>query len=401
MTSSITETGSESVRLLRVSAVEAATDDAIGLSDTEPPLPPPGPLQPLAALESALRPALQRTPCLIQFSGGRDSSVLLAVAMQLARREGLPEPVPATLRFPGVPSTHESHWQEMVLRHLGITDWHRQTIVDSEMEMVGPIARGVLSRHGLLCPATGFFVVPLLEAAGEGTLVSGIDGDGLFNGGNIRAVMALKERPELRDPLRIAKALAPAALRRAHTRRDRKLSLSWLRPAAQAEFNARWAPQLASEPVRWDRYVAWFARLRRLLLIRQILAILATDTNTYLRFPLQDPQFLSSLGAHGGRTGWRDRTGAYRALFGHLLPRALIERSDKTFFTGVHWGPLTRDFVEQWNGEGLFPEIVDAEALREEWLKPDPDVRTGFLLHLAFVRSLGGDADHSLDRVLE
>ena len=51
--------------------------------------------------------ALRRPPCLVSFSGGLDSSALLAVATAVARREGLDDPVPATLVVPGSPESDE------------------------------------------------------------------------------------------------------------------------------------------------------------------------------------------------------------------------------------------------------------------------------------------------------
>ena len=61
-------------------------------------------LTPLAALEEAILPALRRPPCLVSFSGGRDSSCVLAAATRAARREGLQPPVPVTLRVSNAPS---------------------------------------------------------------------------------------------------------------------------------------------------------------------------------------------------------------------------------------------------------------------------------------------------------
>ena len=55
---------------------------------------------PRAAFEAAILPGLRRSPCLVSFSGGRDSSAVLATATAVARREGLPLPVPITHRFP-------------------------------------------------------------------------------------------------------------------------------------------------------------------------------------------------------------------------------------------------------------------------------------------------------------
>ncbi len=55
---------------------------------------------PLAALERAILPALLRPPCVMSFTGGRGSSLVLAAAVQLARSEGLELPVPATIQVP-------------------------------------------------------------------------------------------------------------------------------------------------------------------------------------------------------------------------------------------------------------------------------------------------------------
>ena len=77
---------------------------------------PPCPLPvtvptPRAALDEILVQELSQPPCLVSFSGGRDSSVLVAAALDVARRRGLPEPVSFTLRYPGAADAEESVWQ--------------------------------------------------------------------------------------------------------------------------------------------------------------------------------------------------------------------------------------------------------------------------------------------------
>ena len=82
-------------------------------------------MSPREALERAILPALLRPPCLVSFSGGRDSAAVLAVATALARREGLPAPIPATNVFPAADDSDETAWQELIVRHLGLSEWVR------------------------------------------------------------------------------------------------------------------------------------------------------------------------------------------------------------------------------------------------------------------------------------
>ncbi|MFL5910985.1 MAG: asparagine synthase-related protein, partial [Gaiellaceae bacterium] len=98
----------------------------------------PAPPVPLEALERALLPALARPPCGVAFSGGRDSSALLAAAVRAARRAGLEEPVAVTLRFPGRARAEESRWQELVARAVGLERWEILEIGD-ELDFVGPL----------------------------------------------------------------------------------------------------------------------------------------------------------------------------------------------------------------------------------------------------------------------
>lgn len=122
-----------------------------------------GRVDPRATLEALLRPALARAPCVIGFSGGRDSSALLAVAVALARREGWPEPVPVTLEYDSE-RTFERPWQEMVIAHVRVDEWVRLKLSD-ELDFVGPVAAEGLRRHGVLFPANAHMIVPLARAA--------------------------------------------------------------------------------------------------------------------------------------------------------------------------------------------------------------------------------------------
>ena len=60
------------------------------------------PVRPIEAVEAVVLAGLERPPCLVSFSGGRDSSALLAVAVRLADREGF-SPTPRSRSRPGFP----------------------------------------------------------------------------------------------------------------------------------------------------------------------------------------------------------------------------------------------------------------------------------------------------------
>src|SRR5215471_5458274 len=112
----------------------------------------PSEVQPRVAFAESMVAALSRPPCVVSFSGGRDSSLVLALAVDVARREGLSLPVPVTVRTAGDADAEELSWQESVVRHLGLDDWDRVAIGE-ELECIGTEAGQILLRHGVLWPA--------------------------------------------------------------------------------------------------------------------------------------------------------------------------------------------------------------------------------------------------------
>ena len=346
-----------------------------------PELPPlePG-TTPRAALEAALLPALRRSPCLVSFSGGRDSSAVLAAAAAVARREGLPAPVPFTYRFPAAGGTDESDWQELVIEHLGLDEWLRIER-SSELEAVGPVATSVIRRHGLLWPCNTYFHDPIFEAAAGGAVLTGIGGDEAFMGSSWdRAVAVLqgRVRPVPRDVLRVGFALAPVAVKRVFIRRWLPELFPLLRPAARREVEAFIADDAAREPLRRER------RLRQLLGSPALrtglrgMQALAADRDAVVAHPLHDPRFLAALAAEP--SGRRSRTESMEALVGDLLPRAVLGRSTKSHFAEVLWGRASLELAASWDGVGIDEQLVDAEGLRRVWSAAQPDTQTITLL---------------------
>ena len=110
---------------LDLSRLELATGLLFGASPRPVRLPDAGGCLPRQALEREILPSLLRPPCLVSFSGGRDSSAILAAAATLARREGLPLPIPATNVIATAEEADESEWQHRVIAHLGLDEWLR------------------------------------------------------------------------------------------------------------------------------------------------------------------------------------------------------------------------------------------------------------------------------------
>ena len=366
--------------------LEVASGLVFGLTPTHPvPMEVVG--EPIDAFERAILPALQRPPCIVSFSGGRDSSAVLAAAVRVARREGLPLPIPLTNRFPAVKDSHESDWQERVVAHLGLDDWLKPEFTD-ELDCVGPVATSVLRRHGLLWPFNAHFHVPHLEAAPGGSVLTGIGGDEILSSSSwarARVVLSGRARPQLRDVLRVGFLAAPPLVRRAVLRRRAPFEYSWLRPRAHRAVSAAWAAHGASEPFAWEAQFGWRLRFRYLHVGLTSLALLADDASVRIVHPFTDAAFSAALARLPKRRRYADRTAAMRLLFGDLLPDDVLARTTKSSFDEAFWSDWSRALAADWSGAGADRELVDVEALREEWSSPDPDPRSFTLVQAAWL----------------
>lgn len=350
---------------------------------------------PLEALEPVVLRALRRSPCLVSFSGGRDSSAVLAVAVHLARREGLPDPIPATIRAPAAPWSDESRWQELVVGHLGVGDWLRVDVTD-ELDVVGPVAQEVLRRHGLLWPFNVHFHVPLLEAARGGALLTGIGGDELFNAATSRraaAVLARRVPPVRRDARRIALHAAPRLLRRWWHRRSDDAAHPWLTPRGASAARRVLAVTEAAEPRRMRPRLAHVRSARYLRVGTDSLALVAADAGAEIAHPLLDAGVWASVAHRAPRGGFLGRDDAMHAIFGGLLPGELLGRRDKAGFDEVFFHDHSRALAEHWSGAGVPAGLVDAAALREHWLAPAPRAQSFSLLQAAWLASTGDRVD--------
>lgn len=367
------------------SALEIVTGMPFGSCAVEPhaePVP-----SPRAALASLLRPALSKPPCVIAFSGGRDSSALLAVAVDVARREQWPLPIPVTLRFSNA-ATEETAWQEVVLRHLGLDDWIRLQI-GQELDFLGPVAIRGLRRHGLLYPANAHVVVPMAEHAVGGHLLTGVGGDDVFGNWpwhHLASVIAGRARASVGDARRLLHVAAPTSLRAEIKRRREPLGLPWVVASERRHVAQALAAELASAPRSWSARMIWSAGWRPWRVTADTMDVLARDAGATVDSPFLHPAFLASLAAAGGRCGWGDRRATMHALFGDLLPESVISRRGKAEFSGPFYATATKRFADEWDGDaGPASALVRPEVLREMWRSGQPHGMSAMLLQAAWI----------------
>jgi asparagine synthase (glutamine-hydrolysing) len=371
---------------LRPTPLELASGLTFGADDQAPRVQMRGAPHPRAAIEELLRAALARPPCLVSFSGGRDSSSVLATATAVARRDGLPLPIPTTLRFPGAPGADESEWQELVVRHLRLPDWDRIEI-STELDLIGPYSGAVLRRHGVLWPPFSYVHEPILERAKGGTVLTGAGGDEALSRG---AFSGCRGRGWLRrsNLTTLAVALAPRAVRRRRFAREPQPPSPWLHRHVEAEVHRLGSEWRGRSPDRWDAAIAWWWRSRYRANVSASLDLLAADAGTTVVSVFVEPTVVGALCRHFGFRGPASRKAAVSELFGDVLPPALVQRTGKAFFDEAVLGERTMAFAAAWDGTGVDAALVDLDRLAEEWRRPKPDVRTALLLQHAWLSAI-------------
>lgn len=360
----------------------------------EPAHPPRSPRAPRtgpsarSVLEKIILDQLAEGRSSVSFSGGRDSSLILAMACHVARREGLPQPVAVTMRH-GSARSQEQEFQEQVIVHLGVQDWVTVDVRDS-MDLLGVEATSCLLQTGIQAPPNAYLHIPLVRAAPVGTLLTGVGGDEMLGSTGGRVAQLLTRRQGLipRDAVVLAYALAPSPLRRLRGRRRPFPWSPWLRPEARKAVIARYAANSSQVRWRWDTAVRRFARSRYRRLATASLEVIAMPSGRRIASPLFDASFIQAHAREWGAAGPRTRTEAMRRLVGDLLPEEVLARRTKAEFGGVIWGPHFRRFVTGAAKEYLSPavrELVDFAQLLEDWRHAAPSYQSMLLAQHAWL----------------
>ena len=367
-------------QLTRPDELEVLASTMLGPDSGLEPLPAPRDGGVRAALEHVLLEALSSDPCVVSFSGGRDSSAILALATDVARRHGLPLPLPVIMRFPGAPDTDETAWQKIVLEHLGLPEAEVLELRE-ELDLLGPAAIEILLKHGLLWPANAYMHRPIFDAARGGTVLTGAGGDELFG-----------TRAPRRRPRQLVVAALPSFAREAiWLRRHDKSDYRWLTDAGRERVHHGLAREETRCPYRWDGALRSWYSSRAFGAGAGSLALIGTDYGVEVVNPLMAPQVLAELSLAGGRRGFPSRTAAMRWLCGDLLTEHTIARPTKASFGGAVWGPATKAFAAAWDGHGVDRRFVDVELLKREVQLDVPDFRAALLLQQAWLRSASED----------
>jgi asparagine synthase (glutamine-hydrolysing) len=311
---------------------------------------------------------------------------VLAIATALARREGLPYPIPATNRFLEAAASEESWWQERVVAHLGLDDWLRLEFTD-ELDAVGPYAQRALRRHGILWPFNAHFHLPLIEAAEGGSLLTGIGGDELFMAAcppRGYRVLTAQAAPRPRDVLTVGLALSPRTARRAVYRRRTEVPFGWLTAHARHALAHVIADEDATEPYAPTARLRFVQARRSLRIGTAALATLGRDNDALVVHPLAAPEMAAAV-ARAAPRGFRDRSEGMRALFAGVLPPDVLARTSKAGFDQAFFHNHSRAFAATWAGDGVPAHVVDVAALRGEWRSQAPAAQSLTLLQTAWL----------------
>jgi asparagine synthase (glutamine-hydrolysing) len=345
---------------------------------------------PRASLERRMLPLLAEGTVFVAFSGGRDSSLLLAIAAAVARRHGLPLPRPLTLVYPQLPASAEAEWQELVCTHLGLEQV--RVSVSDESDLVGTSAIASIRKNGVCWPPGMYLRLPAYATAAGATLVTGEGGDEMLGARRVTPVARLlrAHRPgRRRQALVLGQALAPAAVRDRALRHldgaSGDVGFPWLRPAMHKEVVAEMRAEVARQPLSHSADTARLASRRVVTVGLHNQDLLAREHGVRQVHPLVEPSFVRALQRFGGHLGlrWLSRTAMMRTLGSDLLPDDVLSRTTKATFNGAAINTHARAFAQRWDGSGVDTDVVDPEILRREWLSERPHAGSFALLQAA------------------
>ncbi len=338
---------------------------------------------PVDALKAIIGPLVSGRTTYVLFSGGRDSSAVLAVATRVARELGADDPIPLIGRHNDAPDSNETEWQDLVLSHLKLT----QTIVrrfTGEQSLLSSRSEESLRSTGLLWPPSLHVQAAYVDDLPLGNVLSGEGGDFVIGPRRIsRTADAIRARRP-RETLRAAYgALAVSRWRR--TAADNlQIASPWLTPEGRTMLTDV-IQRMTPEPLSWSAGLRSMSESRPARMANTNFRGVFDVAGFHCENPLEHPRFVSALSATAHYWGPGNRTQMMRSLFGNLLPDRVLSRQTKASFNDVRWTHRERDFAREWSGNGVDSRFIDHDKLRDAWLSDIPPVLSDVHLHAAWL----------------
>jgi hypothetical protein len=318
----------------------------------------------------------------------------LATATRYARATGHDDPIPLTLRYPGLVTDEELQVQERVVTHLGLADWER--VESEDLDLIGPVARGILTQTGPMWPPNAHVMAPLIEAARDGVFVFVTGMTDFFSWwmwAPLVSVLERHRRPIKRDLALAAVALAPVSLRvRAARRRAIPPPMPWLQPGAERDALTLLRRRQADVPLRFDRATTAQVTHRCFDGAAGTISAIGDVFGTTIDQPLRNPGVVEAFAGAGGWRGFRGLKTMLLAMSGELLPDDVFAKRPGADLARVFFADASHEFAENWTGAGVDESLVDVEALRRNWCSEAPDPRTACLLQYAWLTEQAGPA---------
>jgi asparagine synthetase B (glutamine-hydrolysing) len=324
-------------------------------------------------LVDAITEQLTDQPVYVEFSGGCDSSLVLSAALKSCRDAQHAPPIPITFRYPLIPETNETVYQEAVFEYLGINNG-RVFEITNEFDLLGPSARNGLKAFGLVCPALPLVRADLMRQLEPGLVLSGEGGDESLGprraGGAVRAVRALK-RGRLRGFAgNVMTSLMPLPLRRHWIRRGSDLSLEWISPQEHERYNAEIVEWWTAEPLRPSRFAEFYlTRPGTQVTVHQVGEVMRWCGHRY-GAPLMEQHFVHAVGDLTPLTKLQDRRRILNHHFTSNLPEVVLNRIDKKFFQAAFFNTYAKEFARSWSGQ-ISDDCIDGAKLKAHWLQDD------------------------------
>jgi len=283
---------------------------------------------PAEELRTSLARLLQSGPVSIAFSGGLDSALLLVAAVEVARREGLPLPVPVSLRFDDAPEANETEYQRGMIEELGLDQWCIVRVEPGELDYAGSTATHVRQRLGLHWPPATHLMVPLLRASRGTTLVHGQGGDELFVGWRTwPGLWARRKVPSrghrvLRGWIRERGGHTDAVVRALRHPLPRA---AWLTSRGRVRAGRWTLRSIAIEPGTRPEYLRWRFRSERWRAFQATMSAVSGSEGVPIAFPLADASFVEAL-ARTSSFHELPRDAVYESLSRGRIPVHLLRR---------------------------------------------------------------------------